>query len=76
MSESLVFLWGTFLENFWYLIVFCYGAVVGSFLNVLIYRMPLGMSVSKPPSHCPNCNTLLRFWDNIPLIAFLSLGGR
>ena len=76
MSDILVSLWGTFLENFWYLIVFAYGAIVGSFLNVLIYRMPLGMSVSKPPSHCPRCNTLLRFWDNIPLFAFLSLGGK
>jgi leader peptidase (prepilin peptidase)/N-methyltransferase len=76
VSDTLVSLWGTFLENFWYIIVFGYGAIVGSFLNVLIYRMPLNMSVSKPPSHCPRCNTLLRFWDNIPLFAFLSLGGK
>ncbi|MBC8101738.1 MAG: A24 family peptidase [Cytophagales bacterium] len=76
MSDTLVNLWGIFLENFWYLIVFGYGAIVGSFLNVLIYRMPLGISVSKPPSHCPRCNTLLRFWDNIPLFAFLLLGGK
>lgn len=76
MSDALVYLWGAFLENFWYLIVFGYGAIVGSFLNVLIYRMPLGMSVSKPASHCPNCNHYLGFWDNIPLFAFLVLKGR
>ncbi len=61
---------------FWYLIVFGYGAIVGSFLNVLIYRMPLGMSVSRPASHCPRCNRLLGFWDNIPLLSFLALGAR
>lgn len=76
MSDAFVRIWGSFLENFWYLIVFGYGAIVGSFLNVLIYRMPLGMSVSKPASHCPNCNHYLGFWDNIPLFAFLALGGR
>ncbi len=61
---------------FWYLVVFGYGAMVGSFLNVLIYRMPLELSVSRPPSHCPNCNTLLRWWDNVPLLSFLSLGAK
>lgn len=61
---------------FWYLVVFGYGAVVGSFLNVLIYRMPLGLSVSLPRSHCPNCNRLLGFWDNIPLLSFLFLRAR
>jgi leader peptidase (prepilin peptidase)/N-methyltransferase len=38
--------------------------------------MPLGMSVARPASHCPHCNHYLRPWDNIPLIAFLLLGGR
>jgi prepilin signal peptidase PulO-like enzyme (type II secretory pathway) len=69
-------LWGSFLENFWYLIVFGYGAIVGSFLNVLIYRMPLGMSISHPKSHCPNCNQILGPWENVPLFGFLALGGR
>lgn len=61
---------------FWYAVVFGYGAIVGSFLNVLIYRMPLGMSVSTPPSHCPRCKTRLGFWDNIPLLSFLFLRAR
>ena len=61
---------------FWCLVVFGYGAIVGSFLNVLIYRMPLGLSVSSPPSHCPRCGTKLGFWDNVPLLSFLYLGAR
>ncbi len=61
---------------FWYVVVFGYGAIVGSFLNVLIYRMPLGISVVSPPSRCPHCHTSLGFWDNIPLLSFLALGAR
>ena len=63
-------------EWFWYPVTFIYGAIVGSFLNVLIYRLPLGLNVSHPPSHCPNCDTYLSKWDNVPLIAFLLLRGR
>jgi len=59
---------------FWGLVVFVYGTVVGSFLNVCIYRMPREESIVKPPSHCPNCNTKLRGIDNIPLLSFLMLG--
>ena len=51
-----------------------YGLVIGSFLNVCIYRLPEGQSVSNPPSHCPNCNTRLRGWDLVPLFSFLLLG--
>ena len=61
---------------FWYPIVFMYGAIVGSFLNVVIYRLPLGVSVVNRGSACPQCNTWLRAWDNIPLLAFLSVGGK
>jgi leader peptidase (prepilin peptidase)/N-methyltransferase len=63
-------------EWFWYPVIFGYGAIVGSFLNVLIYRLPLGKHLSNPPSTCPNCNYALTFWDNIPLLSFLSLRGR
>lgn len=56
------------------LIAFVYGAIVGSFLNVCIYRMPADKSIVNPPSHCPKCDTRLRGWDNIPLISFLLLG--
>lgn len=68
--------WSAFLHVFWYLIVFCYGAIVGSFLNVVIYRLPLGRSLTNPPSKCPNCNYALTFWDNIPILSFLFLRAR
>jgi leader peptidase (prepilin peptidase)/N-methyltransferase len=55
-------------------VVFIYGAVVGSFLNVCISRMPKDESIIKPPSHCPKCNTKLRALDLIPLVSFLALG--
>jgi leader peptidase (prepilin peptidase)/N-methyltransferase len=57
----------------WYigLVVFVYGAVVGSFLNVLIYRLPRGLSIVKPRSHCPTCKTELRARDLVPLLSFL-----
>ncbi len=56
------------------LIAFVYGTVVGSFLNVCIYRLPDDQSIVKPPSHCPKCNTQLRAMDNVPLLSFLWLG--
>ncbi len=62
----------------WYigLVVFLYGAVVGSFLNVLIYRLPRGLSIVKPRSHCPNCKTELRVRDLVPLLSFLWQRGK
>ncbi len=53
------------------LIAFIYGTVVGSFLNVCIWRMPRDESIIRPGSHCPSCKTLLRAWDLIPLFSFL-----
>ncbi|MHB9037589.1 MAG: prepilin peptidase [Armatimonadota bacterium] len=55
-------------------IAFVYGAVVGSFLNVCIYRIPEEQSIVTPPSHCPKCDKKLRAVDNIPLLSFLMLG--
>ena len=52
-------------------IAFIYGTVVGSFLNVCIWRLPRDESLVKPGSHCPSCNTLLRAWDLVPLFSFL-----
>lgn len=57
-------------------IVFVFGAMVGSFLNVCIARIPKGESVVRPPSHCPKCNNRISFFDNIPIISFLILWGR
>lgn len=52
------------------------GLLAGSFLNVVIYRVPLSMSVSFPASHCPVCKYKLRPYDNIPVLSYVMLGGK
>jgi len=52
------------------------GLVIGSFLNVVIYRVPRGLSIVRPPSHCPTCGTQLTALDNIPLVSWAVLRGR
>lgn len=52
------------------------GLIVGSYLNVLIHRLPLGMSTVRPRSRCPRCDAPIRARDNVPLVSFLVLGGR
>ncbi len=61
---------------FLYILAFIFGAVVGSFLNVCIYRMPKGESIVFPPSHCPGCGFRIPFYDNIPSISYLLLAGK
>jgi leader peptidase (prepilin peptidase)/N-methyltransferase len=56
--------------------VFVMGSIVGSFLNVCIYRMPLRKSVVWPGSHCPKCEKKIPWYDNIPFISYMLLGGR
>jgi leader peptidase (prepilin peptidase) / N-methyltransferase len=56
--------------------VFVFGLLFGSFLNVCIYRLPRGLSVVWPGSACPHCETPIRFYDNIPVLSWLVLGGR
>jgi leader peptidase (prepilin peptidase) / N-methyltransferase len=55
-------------------IAFLYGIVVGSFLNVCIYRLPEDESIVHPPSHCPKCGAKLKAVDLVPLLSFLFLG--
>lgn len=55
---------------------FVLGAVVGSFLNVVIYRVPRRMSIVKPRSACPSCATPIVWYDNLPILSWLVLGGR
>jgi leader peptidase (prepilin peptidase)/N-methyltransferase len=57
-------------------LVFIIGLCVGSFLNVCIYRMPRGLSVATPGSFCPVSNTPLKWWENIPVLSFIFLGGK
>ena len=54
----------------------CFGLVVGSFLNVCIYRIPRHESVVWPASHCATCNRSLAWYENVPVVAWLTLGGR
>ena len=52
------------------------GCVIGSFLNVVVWRVPRGESLVSPPSHCPNCGHEIKPWENIPVISWLCLRGR
>ncbi|MEW6362040.1 MAG: prepilin peptidase [Pyrinomonadaceae bacterium] len=56
--------------------IFILGALVGSFLNVVIHRVPRGESIVFPNSHCPKCGSAIRPYDNIPIISWIILGGK
>jgi len=58
------------------LILFIVGLPIGSFLNVVIWRLPRRENVVFPPSHCPLCNSNIRPYDNIPVISYILLGGK
>jgi leader peptidase (prepilin peptidase)/N-methyltransferase len=68
--------WSVVPFHFWSLVFFSLGCIIGSFLNVCIYRMPLELSVVSPPSHCPHCKYAIPFYLNIPLVTWLALRGR
>jgi len=63
----------TFLPN---IFIFIIGAIVGSFLNMLIYRLPKDESIWKPRSHCPQCKTMIPLYRNIPLLTFIIQQGK
>ena len=58
------------------LAVFLFGLVAGSFVNVVIHRLPRGESVVFPGSHCPSCGASIRAFDNVPVLSWLVLGGK
>ena len=62
----------------WIIVVwfFLLGTCVGSFLNVVVYRLPRGESLIRPASRCPSCNHPIRPWDNIPVLSWIILRGR
>ncbi len=66
----------TFIDGYFTFIVFIFGACLGSFLNVCIYRIPAELSVVKPRSRCPKCLTNLAWNDNIPILGWIFLRGK
>ena len=68
--------WDQVPFHFWSVVFFVFGAIVGSFLNVCIYRMPLGESIVSPPSHCPHCRYSIPWYLNVPLVTWLYLRGK
>ncbi|MCB0356040.1 MAG: prepilin peptidase [Bdellovibrionales bacterium] len=65
MPEILIYFW-----------IACFGALWGSFANVVILRLPLGQSVVSPPSHCPACQAKIRWYQNIPIFSWFYLRGK
>jgi leader peptidase (prepilin peptidase) / N-methyltransferase len=61
------------LMIFW---LFAVGGAIGSFMNVVVYRLPLGISLVHPPSHCPKCSKRIPWYDNIPIFGWIMLRGR
>lgn len=59
-----------------YFIIFLYGTVFGSFLNVLIYRLPLKENIATEHSHCMTCGEKIQWYDLIPLVSYIILGGK
>jgi len=64
------------LHIYFGILAFVFGAVVGSFLNVCVHRMPREESIVNPPSHCPSCNQRIFWYDNVPLVSYAVLQGR
>lgn len=67
------------LDDIIYILLFftaIIGASIGSFLNVIIYRLPLKQSIAFPASHCPKCKTPIKFYHNIPILSYLFLKGK
>ncbi len=60
----------------WVIFVFAFGSCIGSFLNVVIYRLPRELSIVSPPSRCGTCGKRIRFYDNVPLFSWVILRGR
>jgi leader peptidase (prepilin peptidase)/N-methyltransferase len=69
-------LWAAVPFHFWSVVLFAFGCMVGSFLNVCIHRLPLDQSVVSPPSHCPHCKYSIPWYLNVPLVTWLWLRGK
>ena len=64
------------MELYYALCFFVLGTILGSFYNVVGYRLPKGESIVSPPSHCPNCNHRLKFWELLPILSFIFQRGK
>ncbi|NLE10813.1 MAG: prepilin peptidase [Actinobacteria bacterium] len=64
------------MQYYLYAVAFLFGLTIGSFLNVVIYRLPRHESLVRPGSHCPGCGSAVRWYDNIPIVSWLVLRGR
>lgn len=64
------------LELFYPIMIFVMGTIFGSFFNVVGYRVPNNMSIVYPDSHCPNCNHKLKFYELVPILSYIFLGGK
>ena len=71
-EHEVVFYWQIFFS----MAIFVFGACIGSYLNVCIYRIPREESTVKPRSHCPHCKKLIPWWRNIPLVSYFVLRAR
>ena len=69
-------IWAVLPFHFWSVTFCAVGCVVGSFLNVVIHRLPRGESIVTPPSHCPHCNYHIPWYLNIPLVTWIWLRGQ
>jgi leader peptidase (prepilin peptidase)/N-methyltransferase len=63
-------------QPFIYVVAGIFGAIIGSFLNVVIHRLPREESIVLPSSRCPSCGATIAFYDNVPVLSYLLLGGR
>ena len=76
ITEGPPALWGHPLMYSFSLFTFAFGASLGSFTNVLIYRIPMDMSVVHPASACPSCGHKIRWFENLPILSYFALRGR
>lgn len=63
-------------QSFIYVVAGIFGGIIGSFLNVVIHRLPREESIVLPSSRCPSCGAVIAFYDNVPVLSYLMLGGR
>ena len=67
---------GLIPQPLFYIVIGVVGAIIGSFLNVVIHRLPREESVVLPSSKCPSCGTAIAFYDNVPVLSYIMLAGR